>query len=252
MTKLSVNLDKVALLRNARNVGTPSVTKAARICVSAGAHGITVHPRRDQRHVRFDDVPVVASHLRARHAGVEYNVECEDAPELIELVLAVRPDQCTLVPVSPGEVTSDHGYRAGDVARLKPTVRRLREAGIRVSLFVDCEPAEVRALAESGADRVELYTGPYASAFGGPGQAEATRALRESAEAAREVGLGLNAGHDLDRHNLAGMADTVGLCEVSIGHAHICRALEVGTAASVRELLHALGHDRLAGAQPNG
>jgi pyridoxine 5-phosphate synthase len=188
-------------------------------------------------------VPVVARHLRTRHPGIEYNVECEAAPSLLELVLAVRPDQCTLVPVRPGEVTSDHGYRASDVAALAPVVARLRAAAIRVSLFVDCEPAEVRALAATGADRVELYTGPYAHAFGTADEALQTRAVHESARAAREVGLGLNAGHDLDRHNLAGLRAAVGLCEVSIGHAHICRALEVGTAQSVRELLLALGHE---------
>jgi pyridoxine 5-phosphate synthase len=123
-----------------------------------------------------------------------------------------------------------------------PTVRRLHDAGIRVSLFVDCEPSEVRALAGTGADRVELYTGPYALAWGTERSERETRALFASAAAAREVGLGLNAGHDLDRHNLTGIRDVVGLCEVSIGHAHICRALEVGSAQSVRELLSALGY----------
>jgi pyridoxine 5-phosphate synthase len=240
--KLSININKYALVRNSRGQDTPNLLWAVDTCLSAGAHGITVHPRRDQRHIRFDDVPVVASHLRARHAGVEYNIECEDAPDVIELVLSVRPAQCTLVPVTPGEVTSDHGFRQADVGRLRPTVRRLKQAGIRVSLFVDCEPAEVRALAATGADRVELYTGPYAHAYGTPEQGAATRSLHESARAAQEAGLGLNAGHDLDRHNVLGMRDVVGLCEVSIGHAHICRALEVGSTQSVHELLQALGH----------
>ncbi len=240
--KLSVNVNKYALLRNSRGHDAPNLLWAVDLCLAGGAHGITVHPRRDQRHVRFDDVPVLARHLRANHPGIELNVECEDAPTLFDLVLEVGPDQCTLVPVRPGEVTSDHGYRAADVERLSPGVQRLRAAGIRVSLFVDCEPSEVRALAATGADRVELYTGPYALAFGTPAEAEQLGALRASAAAAREVGLGLNAGHDLDRHNLAGIRDLVGLCEVSIGHAHICRALEVGTVQSVRELLSALGH----------
>jgi pyridoxine 5-phosphate synthase len=240
--KLSINVNKYALLRNSRDHDAPNLLWAADLCIAAGAHGITVHPRADQRHIRFADVPELARHLRARHPGIEYNIECEDAPHILEMVLAVRPEQCTLVPVTPGEVTSDHGYRKADVPRLRPTVRRLKEAGIRVSLFVDCEPDEVRALAASGADRVELYTGPFADAFGTPGQGQATQAVRDSAAAAAEVGLGVNAGHDLDRHNLAAIRDVVGLCEVSIGHAHICRALEVGTVSSVRELLAGLGH----------
>jgi pyridoxine 5-phosphate synthase len=240
--KLSINVNKYALVRNSRGHDQPNLLWASDLCIAAGAHGITVHPRADQRHIRFADVPVIAEHLRKNHPGVEYNVECEDAPQILELVLAVKPDQCTLVPVTPGEVTSDHGYRAGDVPKLIPTVRKLKAAGIRVSLFVDCEPDEVRALAASGADRVELYTGPFAEAWGSARQVEAMAAVHASAAAAREVGLGLNAGHDLDRHNLAGIRDIVGLCEVSIGHAHICRALEVGTEASVRELLVSLGH----------
>lgn len=250
--KLSVNVNKYALLRNSRGQDAPNLLWAVDLCLGAGAHGITVHPRIDQRHVRFDDVPVIARHLRSHHPDIEYNVECEDAPVLLDLVLEVRPDQCTLVPVRPGEVTSDHGYRQADVERLAPTVKRLREAGIRVSLFVDCDPAEVRALAATGADRVELYTGPYAHAFGTSEEAAHTRAVHACAETAREVGLGLNAGHDLDRHNLRGICSAVGLCEVSIGHAHICRALEVGTVQSVRELLRALGHESLAGTTRNG
>jgi pyridoxine 5-phosphate synthase len=240
--KLSINVNKYALVRNSRGQDAPNLLWAADLCIAAGAHGITVHPRADQRHIRFDDVPELARHLRSHHPGIEYNVECEDTPAILELVLKVRPDQCTLVPVTPGEVTSDHGYRASDVPRLLPTVRKLKAAGIRVSLFVDCEPAEVRALAASGADRVELYTGPFAQAWGTARRAEATSAVHASAAAALAVGLGVNAGHDLDRQNLAGIRDVVGLCEVSIGHAHICRALEVGTAASVRELLVGLGY----------
>lgn len=245
--KLSININKYALIRNSRGHDAPNLLWAADACIEAGAHGITVHPRADERHIRFDDVPVIAEHLRRRHPGVEYNIECEDAPQILKLVLATRPDQCTLVPVTPGEVTSDHGYRAADVPRLVPTVKKLKAAGVRVSLFVDCEPDEVRALAESGTDRVELYTGPFATAWRSSRQMEATAAVHAAAAAAQEVGLGLNAGHDLDRANLAGIRDIVGLCEVSIGHAHICRALEVGTAASVRELLAALGHPILAG-----
>lgn len=244
--KLSLNINKYALVRNSRGHDTPNLLWAVDACLAAGAHGITVHPRLDQRHIRLDDVPAIAAHLRQHHPDVEYNIECEDAPSLLELVTAVRPAQCTLVPVRPGEVTSDHGFRAEDVARLVPSVRRLQAAGIRVSLFVDCEPEQVRALRATGADRVELYTGPYAEAYGTPQQAAAAEAVFESAQAARAVGLGLNAGHDLDRHNLSGLRALPGLSEVSIGHAHICRALEVGTAQSIRELLAALGYPALA------
>ena len=238
--KLSVNINKYALLRNSRGHDTPNLLWAADLCLAAGAQGITVHPRRDQRHIRFDDVPLIAAHLRQHHPDVEYNIECENAPELIELVLDTRPQQCTLVPVRPGELTSDHGFTAGDVDTLAPSIARLEQRGIRVSLFVDCDPVQVRALAASAAQRVELYTGPYAQAWGTPEQAQRTHEVWASAQAAAEVGLGLNAGHDLDRHNLLGLRGLPGLAEVSIGHAQICRALEVGTAQSVHELLVAL------------
>jgi pyridoxine 5-phosphate synthase len=238
--KLSVNINKYALLRNSRGHDTPSLLWAIDTCLAAGAQGITVHPRSDQRHIRFDDVPVVAQHLRAKYPDVEYNIECENAPALIDMVLETRPAQCTLVPVRPGEVTSDHGYVAADIPALAPSVERLTRAGIRVSLFVDCDPAQVRSLAPSGAHRVELYTGPYAQAWGTSEQARRTAEVWASAQAAAEVGLGLNAGHDLDRHNLAGLRGLPGLAEVSIGHAQVCRALEVGTTQSVRELLEAL------------
>lgn len=244
--KLSVNINKYALLRNSRGHDAPSLRWAVDTCLAAGAHGITVHPRRDQRHIRFDDVPAIAAHLRECYPGVEYNIECEDAPDILAMVLAVRPDQCTLVPVTPGEVTSDHGYTARDVPGLRGTVARLNQAGIRVSLFVDCEPGQVRALAATGADRVELYTGPYAQAWGSDQQAARTREVWESAQAAAEVGLGVNAGHDLDRHNLEGICALPGLSEVSIGHAQICRALEVGTTQAVRELLAALDPGAIA------
>src|SRR5262249_3879416 len=150
--KLSVNINKYALLRNSRGHDTPNLLWAADTCLAAGAEGITVHPRRDQRHVRFDDVPELAVHLRDRWPGVEYNVECEDAPFIIDAVLRARPDQCTLVPVTPGELTSDHGFMPRDVERLVPTVERLKAEGIRVSLFVDCAPDYVRALAATGAE----------------------------------------------------------------------------------------------------
>ncbi len=239
--KLSVNINKYALLRNSRGHDTPNLLRAIDTCLAAGAHGITVHPRRDERHIQLADVPVIATYLRDKHPGVELNVECELAPFAFDLIDAVRPAQCTFVPVTPGEVTSDHGFLPTDVAELRRAIEAMRGLGARVSLFVDCLPDHVRAMADTGADRVELYTGPYAWAWGTEEQAVRTQELQLSAEAARAAGLGINAGHDLDRHNLAPLAQIPGLLEVSIGHAQICRALEVGTAQSVSELLRALG-----------
>jgi pyridoxine 5-phosphate synthase len=241
--RLSVNVNKYALLRNSRGHDAPNLIAAADTCLRAGAHGITVHPRRDERHVRLADVAPLAAFLRERWPGAEYNVECEDHPEILELVLAVRPDQCTLVPVRPGEVTSDHGWDPiTDRDRLRPTIDRLRDAGVRVSCFADCDPAAIAAFRHTGADRVELYTGPYAWAWGTTGQDEWVARIGACAAAAAQAGLGLNAGHDLDRHNLSGIRELPNLAEVSIGHAQICRALEVGTTRSVQELLAALGH----------
>lgn len=247
---LSVNINKYALVRNSRGRRAPDLLAVVDMVVAAGAHGITVHPRRDQRHIRFEDVPEIAAHLRAHHPGIELNVECEDHPLLLELVRRVRPTQCTLVPVTPGEITSDHGWALpADLPRLKRAVGQLVSEGIRTSCFVDCVPERVARFAEAGTQRVELYTGPYAWEWssadeawvGPPGEASRERDLvYATAAAAREVGLGLNAGHDLDRFNLVGLRDLEGLLEVSIGHALVCRALEVGTPTAVKELLTAL------------
>ena len=240
--KLSVNVNKYALLRNSRGHDAPNLLWACDTAIAAGCHGITVHPRLDQRHVRFDDVPVVREHLAAHHPGIEFNIECENHPDLIDMVVELRPEQCTLVPVTPGEVTSDHGWDLPrEAGALAPTVQRLRQAQVRVSVFMDCEPEHMVRAAAVGVDRVELYTGPYAWAWGTLQQTVETARLRDSVAAAVAAGLGVNAGHDLDRHNLEGIADAVGLDEVSIGHAQICRALEVGTTRAVQELLVALG-----------
>ncbi|MCO4743153.1 MAG: pyridoxine 5'-phosphate synthase [Proteobacteria bacterium] len=239
---LSVNINKYALLRNSRGRDVPNLLWAVDTCLAAGAHGITVHPRRDERHIRLRDVPEIAAHLRKRHPGVELNVECENHPQLIELVLEVLPAQCTLVPVTPGEITSDHGWRpAEDAELLAPNLESLRKAGVRSSGFLDCDPELAAGMAEVGFDRVELYTGPFAWAHGTADGERETALLRDTATAAAALGLGVNAGHDLDRHNLGAIADVEGLLEVSIGHAQICRALEVGTHQSIGELLSALG-----------
>lgn len=239
---LSVNLNKYALLRNSRGQGVPDLQQAARTVLDAGAHGITLHPRMDQRHVRFEDVPRTAAWLDEHAPGIELNIECEDHPYLLELVLDQRPAQVTLVPVDPGEITSSHGWELPrQTRRLQPTVARLRNAGLRVSAFVDPEPDLPPQLAAIGVHRIEIYTGPYAAAWGGPEQEEQRQRIFATARAAVQAGLEVNAGHDLDRHNLVGLRGLPGLCEVSIGHAQICRALQVGTRQSVQELLAALG-----------
>ena len=247
--RLSVNINKYALLRNSRGANAPDLLRAADICIAAGAHGITVHPRRDERHVKLADVVPLADHLAEHHPDIELNIECEPAPHILELVHAVRPAQCTLVPVKPGEVTSDHGWdlpaRADEIAQ---PIRALRELGIRVSLFMDTDApdAALASAASLGADRIELYTGPSAHAWGTDTQEVEVERMFDIARRAARHGLDLNAGHDLDRHNLAGIRNLPGLLEVSIGHAQIVRALDVGTTRSVRELLGALGWDALA------
>lgn len=239
--QLSVNVNKYALLRNSRGRNAPDLLESIDMVLAAGAHGITIHPRRDERHVRLADVPVVMAHLAERHPGVELNIECEPHESLIDLVLAQGPAQCTLVPVRPGEVTSDHGFDLpAESAALRPIIERLHQRRIRVSLFADCVPDVAARARDVGADRIELYTGPFAWAWGTDRQAMETQKVWDTAAAAVVAGVGLNAGHDLDRHNLLGLRALPGLAEVSIGHAQICRALEVGTAQSVKELLAAL------------
>jgi pyridoxine 5-phosphate synthase len=247
--KLSVNINKYALLRNSRGDAAPDLLRAVDVCVAAGAHGITVHPRRDERHIRFADVPVIAEHLRKHYPGVEYNIECEPAPHILDIVMSVVPEQCTLVPVKPGEVTSDHGWdlprRADELAA---PIAALKAKGIRVSLFMDTDASDecLQSAARLGADRIELYTGPYAAAWGTPDQETERSHIFDVSARAERCGLQVNAGHDLDRHNLDGLRDLDQLLEVSIGHAQIVRALDVGTTQSVRELLGALGWNRLA------
>lgn len=239
--QLSVNINKYALLRNSRGHDVPNLLRVVDVVLAAGAHGITVHPRRDERHIHMADVPVLKAYLDERYPGVELNVECEVHDETMALVHRVRPAQVTLVPVTPGEVTSDHGYDLpAQNAMLADVIPGLREAGMRVSAFMDPSPRGMEELARLGAHRCELYTGPYAWAWGTEDQQRETDALFAAASAAVAVGLSVNAGHDLDRHNLVGLRGLPGLAEVSIGHAQICRALEVGTTQSVQELLAAL------------
>ena len=237
-TALSVNLNKVALIRNTRHLGIPSVTRAATLCLQAGAQGITVHPRPDARHIRADDVPALSSLLR-QWPEREFNIEGNPFHNLMDFVLSLRPDQATFVPDSEGQFTSDHGWRfPQDAARLRPLIAQARAAGVRVSLFMDPEPGQMALAHEVGADRVELYTEPYAQAFGTPRQSEVLARYRESARAAREAGLGVNAGHDLSLDNLTPFLTGVGEVDAaSIGHALISDALERGYTETVRAYL---------------
>jgi len=241
MTRLSVNLNKVALLRNSRTIGIPSVTRAAAIAIGAGAAGITVHPRPDGRHIRTADVHDLKA-LLAAHPGVEFNIEGNPFEAVLDLVLQVVPHQFTLVPDEPAAVTSDHGWDlARDGARLAPIVDRVRARGIRVSLFMDPDPAAIPRARELGADRVELYTEPYARAFGGTDQSRVLESYAAAARAAVKCGLGVNAGHDLNQLNLPAFVATVpGVQEVSIGHALIADAIEHGLARTVEGYLDAI------------
>ena len=241
LTKLSVNLNKVALLRNARTIGIPSVLRAAEICIEAGAHGITVHPRPDERHIRRQDVFELADVLKST-PEVEFNIEGNPFPEFMELVLKVAPTQCTLVPDSPEAFTSDHGWDLkAEGERLRPIISRLKDAGIRTSLFMETEPEQIGLARNVGADRVELYTEPYAAAFARGVEVEETlENFRHAAEKAQSVWLGVNAGHDLNLHNLGLFCSIPNVMEVSIGHALISDALEMGLSNAVRAYLKVL------------
>lgn len=243
MTMLSVNVNKVALLRNSREIGIPSVTRAARICVEAGAGGITVHPRPDQRHIR----PADAYEL-ARMLTVEFNIEGNpfaepegDYPGFMAIVRDLGPTQCTLVPDSPGQLTSDHGWNpAKDAGRLKPVVDELKQLGIRVSVFMDPDLDQIGRVPEVGADRIELYTESYARAFAADNVDEVFERFARAARHAQDAGLGVNAGHDLNLQNLGKFVSIPGILEVSIGHALISEALEMGLAATVRDYVKIL------------
>ncbi len=236
MTNLSVNLNKIALLRNTRNIGIPSVIDAAKICIKAGASGITVHPRPDQRHTRPSDVYELADMLT-----VEFNMEGNPVPQFMEMVRQVKPTQCTLVPDAPGAFTSDHGWDlVQDSQRLKPIIQELQDLGVRVSLFMDPDIGQIQRAKEVGADRIELYTEPYAAAFQTDKVETVFRQYALAAQKATEIGLGLNAGHDLNLQNLARLCSIPNILEVSIGHALIADALEMGLFTAVKEYLKVL------------
>lgn len=240
-TALSVNVNKVALLRNTRHLGIPSVTRAAQLCLEAGAQGITIHPRPDERHIRGTDVYELAA-LMKRWPQAEFNIEGNPTQNLMDFIRNVRPHQATFVPDSEDQFTSDHGWTfPQDAERLAPLIAECKALGVRVSLFMDPVPEQMAAARAVGADRVELYTEPYAAAWGTDGHLEQLRVYAAAAQAALEVGLGVNAGHDLNRDNLPDfVAQLPGLAEVSIGHALIADALELGYAETVHAYQRAI------------
>ena len=239
-SSLSVNLNKVALVRNTRHLGIPSVTRAATLCLQAGAGGITVHPRPDERHIRPDDVRELAALMQA-WPDREFNVEGNPFHNLMDCVrdLLARKlpvHQVTFVPDSQGQFTSDHGWNfPADAPALRPLIAQAHAWGVRVSLFMDADPAAMAAAKAVGADRVELYTEPYAAAWGTAEQGAQLARFAQAAQAALDAGLGVNAGHDLNRDNLSAFIRAVpGVAEVSIGHALIADALELGYSATVQ------------------
>lgn len=249
-TALSVNLNKIALIRNSREGNYPCVIEHAKVCIEHGADGITVHPRPDQRHIRPDDARQLSKLLSAQK-NIEFNIEGNPLaapqgsyPGLIQLVEETRPDQCTLVPDSDDQLTSDHGFDLTKASeRLVPIIEQLKLIGTRVSLFMDPDPDQIKLARQIGADRIELYTGPYAAAWGNP--EELNRIFRlhlNAAELALELGLGINAGHDLNLVNLEKFSTIPGLQEVSIGHALTVDAIAMGLGNAVQAYKQILQH----------
>ena len=241
-TSLSVNLNKVALVRNTRHLGIPSVLTAAKACLAAGAQGITVHPRPDERHIRPHDVNDLAALLARDWPAIEFNIEGNPFHNLMDFVRALKPHQATFVPDSETQSTSDHGWSfPEDADRLRPLIAEAQALGVRVSLFMDPIPGMMAAAKAVGADRVELYTEGYAASRGTPNEQAVLARYVEAARAAQAAGLGLNAGHDLSRDNLTAFLRAVrGVQEVSIGHAFIADALELGYAATTKEYLRCI------------
>ena len=236
MTRLSVNINKVALIRNSRGEHLPDLVQVAKDCESFGAQGITVHPRPDERHVRFDDIPKLKKVVKT-----EFNIEGNPSPRFMEMVIENKPHQCTLVPDAPEALTSDRGWdTVGQGSFLKDIIVQLKEAGIRVSLFVDAEERFVEGAERVGADRVEFYTGNYAKKFKEDSQ-KAVEPHTRCAKLANELGVEINAGHDLNLENLRFYKDNVdGLKEVSIGHALISDALYFGLENTIQMYLNCL------------
>ena len=237
MTRLSVNLNKIALLRNSRGRDYPSVAEFAERFMALGAGGITVHPRQDERHTRRTDVEVLSEICRSREQ-VEFNIEGYPSRDFLDMVCEVKPDQCTLVPDTVEQITSDHGWDIENSSSiLVPVLDRLRDAGIRSSVFVDPDPLQVEAASRIGADRIELYTELYASNYHGDDRSAILSAYREAVQAARLASIGVNAGHDLNLENLSEFLAIGSILEVSIGHALTVECIEYGIRHVVAEYL---------------
>tara|TARA_R110000751_G_scaffold189187_1_gene295142 strand:+ start:40647 stop:41405 length:759 start_codon:yes stop_codon:yes gene_type:complete len=245
-TKLSVNLNAIALLRNRRDLPWPSVTGIGQQALAAGAHGLTVHPRPDERHIRFSDLPEIRALMDDGFPDAEFNIEGYPSEAFLQLLERMQPEQATLVPDDPRQATSDHGWDFHrDGALLKPIVARLKKQGMRVALFADANAEHMPLAAQTGADRVELYTGPYGGSYDDPRQqATELELLGGAADAARALGLEINAGHDLTLDNLPALKKRIPfLREVSIGHGLTADALQFGMTETVKRYLRVCGHD---------
>lgn len=237
MTKLSVNLNKFALLRNARGTDYPNVVKMAVRCIESGVHGITVHPRPDQRHITYEDVYDLSELLKG-HPSVEFNVEGNPTPKFMEVVMAAKPDQCTLVPDAPDQLTSDHGWDLkNNRDALKPIVSDLQKEGIRVSIFMDPDVEQVELATSVGTDRIELYTESFARAFENNAQGPVWMKFKDAAACAESQNIGINAGHDLNLDNLGIFLEIPNILEVSIGHAIVVESFDNGLESTLNHYL---------------
>lgn len=242
MTKLSINLNKIALLRNSRDSDYPRLLDFANLSIKAGVHGLTIHPRPDQRHAKYEDVYDLAA-LVAEHNHVELNIEGNPTNKFLQVVLETKPTQCTLVPDDPDQLTSDHGWdvsRHGD--RLREIVSQLQDAGIRSSIFLDPDLEQVKLVKETGTDRIELYTESYARAYGQDNEVSILKQFYEAAQLAHELDIGINAGHDLNQENLAKFLTIPGILEVSIGHALTVESLLSGFEKTIKNYLSIMQH----------
>jgi pyridoxine 5-phosphate synthase len=242
MTKLSINLNKIALLRNSRDSDYPNLLDFARLCINTGAHGLTIHPRPDQRHAKYSDVYNLAA-LVSESQDVELNIEGYPTDKFMQVVLEAQPSQCTLVPDDPNQLTSDHGW---DVKkhhdRLKDIVAQLHERNIRTSIFLDPDPTQLQATQETATDRIELYTESYACAFGGEKEKTIVEKFAETAKATQALGIGVNAGHDLNQENLARFLTIPNILEVSIGHALTVESLLSGFENTIKNYLSIISY----------
>lgn len=238
MTKLSVNLNKFALLRNARGADFPNVLQKAKECIEYGVHGITVHPRPDERHAKYSDVYELSDYLRDQ-ADIEFNVEGNPVEKFMEIVKETRPDQCTLVPDDPDQVTSDHGWNLKqDADKVQPIIQELKALGIRVSLFIDPDPSQIELAKKVDADRIELYTEEYADTYGTAREQEVLTKYVEAGTVAHELGLGVNAGHDLNLKNLGLLLKNLPMIqEVSIGHAIVVEAFDYSLKSTIEQYI---------------